>query len=127
MELLVGLKCVACRADSPRVTEEEIARYQPQIADWQLIEHEGMPKLQRIFSCSPYTKALKFTQMVGELADAEDHHPAILTEYNKVTVTWWTYAIDGLHRNDFIAAAKTDQLYQNLNDSASPPAPLLKR
>ena len=114
MELLVDLKCVACRADSPRVTEEEITQYQPQIADWQLIGHEGMPKLQRSFPCSPYTKALKFTQMVGELADAEDHHPAILTEYNKVTVTWWTYAIDGLHRNDFIAAAKTNQLYQNL-------------
>jgi 4a-hydroxytetrahydrobiopterin dehydratase len=48
---------------------------------------------------------------VGEVAEAEDHHPALLTEWGKVTVTWWTHAVKGLHRNDFIAAAKTDQLH----------------
>jgi 4a-hydroxytetrahydrobiopterin dehydratase len=55
-------------------------------------------------------QALDFTNKVGGLAEEEDHHPAILTEYGKVTVVWWTHAIKGLHRNDFIMAAKTDQL-----------------
>ncbi len=114
MASLVNLKCVACRADSPRVTAEEIAQYQPQIPQWQLIEHDGVAQLQRSFPFSTYTGALKFTQMVGEMAETEDHHPAILTEPKKVTVIWWTHAIGGLHRNDFIAAAKTDQLHQNL-------------
>ena len=55
--------------------------------------------------------ALEFTNQVGELAEQEDHHPSILTEWGRVTVTWWTHAVSGLHVNDFISAAKTDQLF----------------
>jgi 4a-hydroxytetrahydrobiopterin dehydratase len=57
-------------------------------------------------------EALDFTNRVGELAEQQGHHPAIITEWGKVTVTWWTHKIKGLHRNDFIMAAKTDRLYQ---------------
>jgi 4a-hydroxytetrahydrobiopterin dehydratase len=53
---------------------------------------------------------MAFALRVGELAEAEDHHPAILIEWGRVSVTWWTHAIKGLHINDFICAAKTDQL-----------------
>jgi len=55
---------------------------------------------------------LGLTKKVGELAEAEGHHPALLTELGRTTVTWWTHKIKGLHRNDFIMAAKTDDLYQ---------------
>jgi len=55
---------------------------------------------------------MTFTNQVGEIAEAQGHHPAILTEWGKVTVTWWTHKIKGLHRNDFIMAAKTDRLNQ---------------
>ena len=47
---------------------------------------------------------------VGALAESEGHHPALLTEWGRTTVTWWTHKIRGLHRNDFIMAAKTDSL-----------------
>ena len=57
-----------------------------------------------------FASALAFTNQVGALAEAEGHHPAILTEWGRVTVSWWTHAIRGLHRNDFIMAAKTDAL-----------------
>jgi 4a-hydroxytetrahydrobiopterin dehydratase len=63
-----------------------------------------------VFTFNDFAGALAFTNRVGALAEAEGHHPAILTEWGKVTVTWWTHAISGLHRNDFIAAAKTDAL-----------------
>lgn len=53
---------------------------------------------------------LAFTNQVGQLAEEQGHHPAILLEYGKVTVRWWTHKINGLHRNDFIMAARTDQL-----------------
>jgi 4a-hydroxytetrahydrobiopterin dehydratase len=58
-----------------------------------------------------FIKAMDFTNRAAQLANEEDHHPAILTEWGKVTVTWWTHKIKGLHQNDFIMAAKTDQLY----------------
>ena len=111
MDTLVGMKCVACQRGAPTVTDAEIAEYQPQVPDWQLVERDGIKRLERTFKFPDFVEALAFTNRVGELAEAEAHHPAILTEWGKVTVTWWTHKIKGLHRNDFIMAAKTDQLY----------------
>ena len=113
METLVHMKCVACRADSPRVTAAEIDELQPQVPDWQLLDRNGVPQLERVYKFKNFIEALTFTTRVGGLAEAEGHHPAILTEWGKVTVTWWTHKIKGLHRNDFIMAAKTDQLYSS--------------
>lgn len=110
MSTLVKLKCEACRADSPQVTEPEIAQYHPQVPDWQMIERDGIKRLERVFKFKNFVQALAFTNQVGALAEAEGHHPAILTEWGKVTVTWWTHKIKGLHRNDFILAARTDAL-----------------
>ena len=107
---LTSEKCTACRADAPRVTEAEIAELKPQIPDWELLERDGIPRLERVFRFRNFAEALEFTNRVGELAEEEGHHPAILTEWGRVTVSWWTHKIRGLHRNDFIIAAKTDQL-----------------
>ena len=107
---LVAERCVACRRDAPRVTAEEIAALRPQIPDWELVERDGIPRLERTFRFPDFAQALAFTVRVGELAEAEGHHPALLTEWGKVTVTWWTHKIRGLHRNDFVMAAKTDAL-----------------
>ena len=111
MEKLVQMRCVACRRDAPTVTEAEIAELQPQVSDWELVEVEGMKRLRRSFAFPDFAQALEFTDEVGEVAENEGHHPALLTEWGKTTVTWWTHKIRGLHRNDFIMAAKTDELY----------------
>ncbi len=103
-------KCTACTKDAPPVTQEEIAELKPQIPDWKLIEVEGESRLERSYKFSDFKTALAFTNLVGEAAEAQGHHPALLTEYAKVTVTWWTHAISGLHKNDFIMAAKTDEI-----------------
>ena len=110
MPNLIEERCVACRRDAPRVTEAEIAALKPLIPDWELVERDGIPRLERVFRFDDFKGALAFTQRVGELAEEEAHHPAILTEWGRVTVTWWTHKIRGLHRNDFIMAAKTDRL-----------------
>lgn len=105
-------KCEACRADAPRVTPEEAAALQTQIPEWQTLVVDGVPRLQRTYRFASFLEALDFTNRVGELAEAQGHHPSILTEWGRVTVSWWTHKIRGLHRNDFIAAAKTDDLGQ---------------
>ncbi len=107
---LLKMKCVACRADSPHVTDAEIAELRPQVPDWQLLERNGLLQLERVYKFKNFVEALAFTNRVGTIAEEEGHHPAILTEWGRVTVTWWTHKIKGLHRNDFIMAAKTDQL-----------------
>ena len=110
MNTLNNQPCEACRADAPEVSEQEKESLFPQIPEWIQVEEDGVEKLQRHFSFRNFEHALAFTNQVGQLAEREGHHPAILTEYGKVTVTWWTHKIGGLHRNDFICAAKTDAL-----------------
>jgi 4a-hydroxytetrahydrobiopterin dehydratase len=110
MKTLHAERCVACRRDSPRVTEAEVAELRLEIPDWELVERDGVAQLQRVFPFPTFAGALTFTNQVGALAEEEGHHPALLTEWGRVTVTWWTHKIRGLHRNDFIMAAKTDAL-----------------
>lgn len=110
MAALTAEKCEACRAGAPRVTPEEAADLRRQVPEWELAEIDGIPRLERTYRFSNFVEALAFTNRVGELAEEEGHHPAILTEWGRVKVSWWTHKIRGLHRNDFIMAAKTDGL-----------------
>jgi 4a-hydroxytetrahydrobiopterin dehydratase len=105
------MECVACHKDAPTLTDHEIAELRPQIPDWDVVELDGIKRLRRVFPSDDFAQALEFTNEVAELAEEEEHHPALLTEWGGTTVTWWTHKIKGLHRNDFIMAAKTDQLY----------------
>jgi 4a-hydroxytetrahydrobiopterin dehydratase len=99
---------VACQPGAPRATEAETGELLGQIPDWQVLEREGVKRLERRFAFPDFAAALAFTNRVGAIAEAEGHHPALLTEWGRVTVSWWTHAIRGLHRNDFVMAAKTD-------------------
>jgi len=76
-----------------------------------MVTRNGEEQLERTFKFRNFAQALAFTNQVGELAEQEDHHPMMVTEYGKVTVVWWTHKIGGLHRNDFVMAARTDELY----------------
>ena len=104
------MKCEACRADSPRATHQQTAEYMKQLPAWTIDTATGVDRLQRVFAFKNFVEALAFTNRVGEIAEANDHHPLIITEWGRVTVQWWTHAIKGLHINDFILAAKTDEL-----------------
>jgi len=111
MDKLAQMNCVRPRSGEPPLTEKEVIELHPQVSDWEIVEREGIQQLDRVFKFKNFVEALHFTNKIGELAEAEDHHPALLTEWGKVAVTWWTHAVGGLHLNDFIAAAKTDELY----------------
>ena len=115
MTLLAQERCTACRRDSPSVTEAEIAELLPQAADWDLIDQEGIPKLDREFRFRDFALALAFTNLVGELAEEEGHHPRLTTEWGRVRVSWWTHKIRNLHRNDFVMAAKTNTIYAGMS------------
>lgn len=105
--------CEACRSNAPQVMGEELKQMLSEVPDWALVEKSGEQQLERTFKFKDFAQALAFTQQVGDLAESEDHHPAILTEYGKTTVNWWTHKIGGLHRNDFIMAARTDDLFSS--------------
>jgi 4a-hydroxytetrahydrobiopterin dehydratase len=108
---LSGERCVACQKGAPQATAEEIARWLPRLdPGWEIVEIDGEKRLRRTIKTKNFAGALALADAVGAAAEAEGHHPALLVEWGKLTVSWWTHKIGGLHRNDFIMAAKTDEL-----------------
>jgi 4a-hydroxytetrahydrobiopterin dehydratase len=112
-------RCSACRPGAPRVEGAEREALLADVPQWTIRSVDGVDRLERVFKFSDFAQALAFANAVGAAAEAEDHHPALLVEYGKVTVAWWTHAIGGLHRNDFVMAAKTDELAP---PASAPPA-----
>ncbi len=103
--------CEACRADAPRISDDDLKMLMPNIPDWSVVVVDGVMQLSREFEFRNFEQAMVFSNRVGEIAEAEGHHPAILTEWGKVTITWWSHKIRGLHKNDLIMAARTDEVY----------------
>ena len=107
---LPAMKCEACHKGAPLATQAEIDEWMPQIPAWSITEADGIKRLERTFEFPDFLQALDFTNRVGAIAEEEGHHPVLITTWGKVTVLWWTHKIEGIHRNDFIMAAKTDNL-----------------
>ena len=112
MAELKSQSCEACKIDAPRLTDTEITNLISEINDWDLIQ-EPVKQIKKIFSFPDYQSGVNFLNAVATMADQEDHHPELVLEWGKVTVIWWSHKIKGLHKNDFICASKTDNLYQN--------------
>ena len=112
MVSLAAGKCVACRAGEPTLTDTEIEEMLPDVGGWEVNEVGGVKRLEKVFKLKNFAQALEFTNKIGAIAEEEDHHPLIITEYGRVTVDWWTHKIKGLHKNDFIMAAKTNELFE---------------
>jgi len=110
MTNLNQMKCVACRGGEPTLTDAEIEALLPQVPEWQIKEVNGVKRLERVIKLKNFIEAVALTNKIALVAEKEDHHPLIVTEYGRVTVEWWTHKIKGLHQNDFIMAAKTDKL-----------------
>ena len=86
MTELREMKCVACRGGEPTLTDAEIAEFQPQVPDWQIKEVNGEKRIERVFKFKNFAQALEFTNKIGAIAEQENHHPLIITEWGKVTL-----------------------------------------
>lgn len=110
MNTLSQEHCAPINATSNQIDDNEASQLLKGLDGWEIHSKGNEPRLEKSFKFDDFKQALDFTLRVGQLADEEDHHPALLTEWGKVTVDWWTHKIKGLHRNDFIMAAKTEEL-----------------
>ena len=109
VEALAAESCAACRPDSPRVTAAETEALLAMLPDWSIVAEET-DRLAATFEFADFVAALAFAGRVGDLAEAANHHPMLIVEWGRVRVFWWSHAIGGLHRNDFILAARTSAL-----------------
>ena len=111
MNSLSEQSCEACKVGAPKVSDDELAALLKDIPDWSIEVRDNVMQLEKCFSFKKYVDSVAFTNRVAEASELQGHHSAVLLEWGKVTVTWWSHKIKALHKNDFIMAAKTDQLY----------------
>ncbi|HRN69964.1 MAG TPA: 4a-hydroxytetrahydrobiopterin dehydratase [Candidatus Woesebacteria bacterium] len=104
--------CIPCEEGGDPMNEEQISKYSPQVPKWKIIDTNSIAKLQREFIFKNFVEAITFADKVGKIAEENGHHPRLIIDWGKVTVLWWTHAVKGVHRNDFVMAAKTDELYK---------------
>ena len=112
MTALADERCVACRPGAPPVGDADVRSLLREIPEWRVVDRDGVRQLERVYTFPDFVRALAFTSAVGAIAEEAAHHPALTTEWGRVTVRWWTHAISGLHRNDFVMAAKTDRVFE---------------
>lgn len=113
MDNLLEMKCIGCHSGELPLEDDAITSWHAGIPDWTISGRDQPRRLSRVFTFPGFREAMQFANQVGEVAEQEGHHPSLLVEWGKVTVTWWTHATGGLHRNDFIMAAKTDALFRD--------------
>ena len=111
MNELAQQHCGPIGANTLRLNDYDVSQLKAKLPGWQMSKKDGELRLEKAFKFADFRNALAFTNQIAQLANEEDHHPSILTEWGKVTFFWWTHKIKGLHQNDFIMAAKTEQLY----------------
>jgi 4a-hydroxytetrahydrobiopterin dehydratase len=98
--------CVPCEGGVPKLAPARVGELRAEVPGWDVRDD----KLHRTFRFRDFKAAMQFVDRMAEVAEAEGHHPDFAVHYNRVDVTVWTHAIDGLSENDFILAAKIDAL-----------------
>ena len=107
---LAKMSCEACRADSPAVPEAEYTVLLETLPGWEIVRVDGVVQLTKTYTPADFASALELANRIGAAAESEDHHPCIVLEWGRLTVSWWTHTIGGLHMNDFILAARCEAL-----------------
>ena len=105
------MTCEPCQDAISAALPEQIQSWQNQLPQWQRVQYQGIEVLERVYESRDYERCLGFVQQIGALAQRENHHPEIVLSWGQVVVRWWTHKIPGLHRNDFILAARTEYLW----------------
>ena len=108
MSVLAEKECRPCKGDVPPLKGEALAKLARELnGQWRIVEER---QLEKEYAFDNFRDALRFTNQVGELAEAENHHPDIYLAWGKVKLQIWTHKVNGLTESDFILAAKADRL-----------------
>lgn len=111
MSSLAHENCAALTSAVPPMSDAEAQQLHAEVPAWEIVVVDGIRRLRRAYKFKTYLDGLNFTNQIAQLAEQQQHHPRLITDYAAVTVEWWTHVAKGLHRNDFIMAAKTDQAF----------------
>ena len=99
-----------CDGGTPPLARSEIEPLLAQLGGWQVEDAEGHRQLGKTFRFRNFVDAVDFVNRITPVAEAEGHHPDLLVGWGRVRVTLWTHVAGGLTENDFILAAKIDEV-----------------
>ena len=111
---LANMKCTPPQEEGKSLSDAEIEQYLIQVPGWQVIDNEGVKGIGKRFEFGDFAGPLEFALRVGRLAEEEQHHPAFFFAWGRALLSWRTHKVKGLSLNDFIMAAKTDEIYAQL-------------
>ena len=104
--------CSACEIGAPLVPHDQQKELLKDLDGW-IIDNSDISKLTKEFKLNNYEQSIVFTNLIADLAELQDHHPKITLEWGSVSLEWWSHKIGGLHMNDFICAAKSDEIFDS--------------
>tara|TARA_B110000003_G_scaffold236810_1_gene241648 strand:+ start:183 stop:524 length:342 start_codon:yes stop_codon:yes gene_type:complete len=107
---LLKKTCSACEIGAPLVPHDQQIDILKDLDGW-MIDDSDISKLRKEFKFNNYEQSIRFANLIADLAEAQDHHPKITLEWGRVSLEWWSHKIKGLHMNDFICAAKSDEIF----------------
>jgi 4a-hydroxytetrahydrobiopterin dehydratase len=111
MTQLKDLPFTVNKSSKGLISPFEVKPLMAQLPEWDLVVDNDEEHLKAEFKADSYANGIAFCNAIAQLADEVDHHPKMIVEYAKITVYWWTHTLHGLHKNDFILAAKTSELF----------------
>ena len=112
MTELLKKTCSACEIGAPLVPHDQQIELLKDLDGW-IIDNSDISKLTKEFKLNNYEQSIVFTNLIADLAELQDHHPKITLEWGSVSLEWWSHKIGGLHMNDFICAAKSDEIFDS--------------
>lgn len=116
MTKLLKETCSACEIGAPLVPYDQQIELLKDLDGW-IIDNSDISKLVKEFNFNNYEQSIKFTNLIADLAESQDHHPKITLEWGRVYIEWWSHKIQGLHMNDFICAAKSDNIFMKFQST----------
>ena len=107
--------CSACEIGAPLVSHDQQIELLNDLDSW-IIDTVDISKLKKEFKLNNYAQSIRFANLIADLAESQNHHPKITLEWGSVSIEWWSHKIKGLHMNDFICAAKSDEIFNALKN-----------
>lgn len=114
MIILSQQEISATPKDANKWNPEQVAQLMPQLPEWIIITINTIEQLYRAYSLKDFNEAISFSNKIAAIADNADHHPTLSVQWGTLAVYWWSHSINGLHINDLVMAAKTDEIYKAL-------------
>ena len=111
-----SLKCEACSPDAVVASKESIDAFISSSSSWDIKRDDDYRYIERIYTFKNFQSAFDFAALVTKIAETNGHHPRLIIEFGRASISWWSHKIRDIHELDLSIASKCDEAYVSLNN-----------